>query len=52
MTNDIPVFILEIGSGTIKLLAGYELSSRPVILHTMQTEYQRILAQYKLVDPN
>jgi cell division ATPase FtsA len=51
MTNDIPVFILEIGSGTIKLLAGYELSSRPVILHTMQTEYQRILAQDKLVDP-
>jgi cell division ATPase FtsA len=51
MTNGIPVFILEIGSGTIKLLAGYELSSRPVILHTMQTEYQRILAQDKLVDP-
>ncbi len=51
MTNDIPVFILEIGSGTIKLLAGYELSSRPVILHTMQSEYQRILTQDKLVDP-
>ena len=51
MTNDIPVFILEIGSGTIKQLAGYELSSRPVILHTMQSEYQRILTQDKLVDP-
>ena len=31
MALDIPVFILEIGSGTIKLLAGYELNARPVI---------------------
>jgi cell division ATPase FtsA len=52
MALDIPVFILEIGSGTIKLLAGYELNARPVILHVMQSEYHRVLMQDKLVDPN
>jgi cell division ATPase FtsA len=51
MTNDISIFILEIGSGTIKLLAGYELNAKPVILHIMQSEYQRIIAQDKIVDP-
>ncbi len=51
MTNDISIFILEIGSGTIKLLAGYELNAKPVILHIMQSDYQRIIAQDKLVDP-
>jgi cell division ATPase FtsA len=52
MALDIPVFILEIGSGTIKLLAGYELNARPVILHVMQSEYHRVLMQDKIVDPN
>lgn len=51
MALSIPVFILEIGSGAIKLLAGYELNSKPVILHVMQSEYTPIIAQDKLVDP-
>lgn len=52
MANDLPTFILEIGSGAIKLLAGYELNSKPVILHIMQSEYLHVIRQDKFVDPN
>ena len=51
MSNDLIVFVLEIGTGSIKLLAGYELNSRPVVLHIMQSDYDHIIAQEKLIDP-
>lgn len=51
MTQELPLFILDIGSGSIKLMAGYELNARPVVLHVMQSEYVPIIAQEKLVDP-
>jgi cell division ATPase FtsA len=51
MSNEVGIFVLEIGTGTIKLLAGYELNSRPVILHVMQSDYDHIIAQESLVDP-
>jgi cell division ATPase FtsA len=51
MGQEIPIYILEIGTGSIKLMAGYELSARPVVLHVMQSEYTQVIAADKLVDP-
>jgi cell division ATPase FtsA len=44
--------IIDIGSGSIKMLVGNELSGKPVILHTMQSDYYPILSGEKLLDPS
>lgn len=51
MSLELSTLIIDIGSGSIKMLVGYELSSKPVILHTMQSEYFPLISQEALVNP-
>lgn len=51
MKNDQPILILDLGSGSIKALVGYELSARPVILHTLQSERMVVFRDDKVVNP-
>lgn len=51
MSMEQTTLIIDIGSGSIKMLVGNELSGKPVILHTMQSDYMPILSHEKLLDP-
>lgn len=51
MSESLYTLIIDIGTGSVKMLVGYELSSKPVILHTMQSEYFPLISQEKLVNP-
>ncbi len=51
MKNDQPILVLDIGSGSVKALVGYELSSRPVILHTMQSVYLPVFQGDTILNP-
>jgi cell division ATPase FtsA len=51
MIQEQPTLIIDIGTGSIKMMVGTEISSRPVILHFVQSEYRQIISQEKLVDP-
>jgi cell division ATPase FtsA len=51
MSLELTTLIIDIGTGSVKMLVGYELSSKPVILHTMQSEYFPVISQGMLVHP-
>lgn len=51
MKSDQPILILDLGSGSVKALVGYELSSRPVVLHTMQTPYLPVFQGNAILNP-
>jgi cell division ATPase FtsA len=51
MSESLYTLIIDIGTGSVKMLVGYELSAKPVILHTMQSEYFPLISQEKLVNP-
>jgi cell division ATPase FtsA len=51
MKSDQPILILDVGSGSVKALVGYELSSKPVVLHTMQTPYLPVFQGEAFLNP-
>jgi cell division protein FtsA len=51
MKSDQPILILDIGSGSVKALVGYELSSRPVVLHTMQSSSLPVFQGESILNP-
>ncbi len=51
MIQDQTTLIIDIGTGSIKMMVGTEISSRPVILHYIQSEYRQIISQERLIDP-
>ncbi len=51
MKNDKPILILDLGSGSIKALVGYELTNRPVILHALESDLMPIFRREKIVNP-
>lgn len=51
MSSALYTLIIDIGTGSVKMLVGYELSAKPVILHTMQSDYFALISQDKMVNP-
>jgi cell division ATPase FtsA len=52
MSKDFSTLIIDIGTGSIKMMVGNELSGKPVIVHVIQSEYFDIVQKNQLMNPS